>query len=361
MKALRHRDYIRKVRNDLPPEAFSPVPRKLIRMFGYVALIGVACVTFRLSSPILVHVLLSMFIGNTLACVAFLAHELSHGAIVRSRILRYACEFFFWGLLLIPATMWRRVHNQTHHTHASTARDPDRAFFRSESSRLTRCYSRIFYPSNQNLRWNPIVAFHFIPYILRNILASFYKSSAKPPIVPAKPSYSMTEHIAIVCELGGVLALQVAIYLAVGSNWIAYFWASPAAYLITSAVTMTYIFTNHFLNPISEASDPLLGTTSVVVPRLFNRLHENFSFHTEHHLFPTINSAFYPVVTAALQKHFPDRYNRLRLLEAWRRLWQSNEFVDEQFKCSHCPGRQMNGERLSSMRSPSPTSCHHCK
>jgi fatty acid desaturase len=92
---------------------------------------------------------------------------------------------------------------------------------------------------------------------------------------------------------------------------------------------MLYVFTNHFLNPLCEHSDPLVGSTSVIVPRWMDWLHDNFSYHTEHHVFPGMNPRYYPEVSRLLQKHFPDRYNRVPFGEAWRRIWQQEEFISE--------------------------------
>ena len=130
MNALSHDEYIRQIRADLPAAAFSLAPKKLVRMFVYLALIVSAYLAFHLTSSVLVYALLSIFIGHTLACIGFLAHELAHGAIIRARLPRYAFEYFFWALVLIPATVWKRVHNHTHHAHANTPRDPDRRFLR---------------------------------------------------------------------------------------------------------------------------------------------------------------------------------------------------------------------------------------
>ena len=332
MQTLNSQDYIRAIKADLPREAFLPAPKKLIRMFVYLFLVVMGYLAFRFTSSIFIYVLLSLFIGHTLACIAFLAHELAHGVIIKSRVLRYFLEFLFWGMLLIPATVWRRVHNHTHHAHASTPRDPDRPFFHSEESAATRWYTRVFYPNQRSLHWNPIVAFHLIPYIVRNIAAAFYPPLKTPILVPAKPDYSTRQRLAVISELFGITVFQVCIFILVGHNWLAYLFASPLAYLLTSAVTMAYIFTNHFLNPIHEANDPLLGTTSVIVPPVLDRLHENFSFHTEHHIFPNMNSDFYPLVATALRKRFPERYNSVRLLEAWKRLWRREEFVSDKEK-----------------------------
>lgn len=331
MISFSHSDYIRAIRSELPQEAFSPAPKKLFRMLGYLGLVLFGYIALRFTDSLAYRALLSLFIGHTFACIAFLTHELAHGVIIRPRLPRYALEYFFWALLLVPATVWRRVHNHTHHAHASTPQDPDRAFLRSEESPVTRWYTRIFYPNHRSPRWNPLVAFHLIPYVARNVLAAFFPRHTKLPFIPAVPHYSARQRLAVVSEILGICVLQVGVFALVGSDWTVYLWASPVAYLITSAVTMAYIFTNHFLNPLLEASDPVLGTTSVIVPPVLDVFHEHFSLHTEHHLFPTMNSDFYPLVATALQKHFPERYNRVGLFTAWRRLWRGEDFI------SHAP------------------------
>ena len=69
---------------------------------------------------------------------------------------------------------------------------------------------------------------------------------------------------------------------------------------------MMYVFTNHFLNPIDE-TDPLTATTSVIVPRWLDLLHCHFSFHTEHHLLPRMNSRYYPHLSNLLSTLYPDK------------------------------------------------------
>lgn len=327
MTLLTHADYIRKIRADIPAQAFRPAPAKLLRMLVCLVLICGAYVAFRFSPPLPVRIGLSVFIGHTLVCLAFLTHELAHGSIVRARGPRYGLEYFLWALLFVPATVWRRVHNHTHHTHASTPRDPDRAFMASEESAWTRFYTRLFYPNRDGPAWNPMVALHWIPYVIRNIVAVFWPSSLPFCFAPAKPRYTHRQRWAVASELAGIGAVQAGVFWMVGADWVNYLWAGPGAYLVTSAVAMTYVFTNHFLNPLIPESDPVLGTTSLVVPPVLDRIHTNFSLHTEHHLFPGMNSDYYAVVSESLRKNFPERYNRIGLFAAWKHLWKNEKFM----------------------------------
>jgi fatty acid desaturase len=322
-----HGEYVKEVKQLLPKKAFAPAPAKLIFVFCYLVILFFCYRLFAYTQHILCYILLTLACTHCLSSIAFLAHELSHNSIVKSKPVRYVLELLTWGINLIPPTMWDRVHNHTHHTQINTPLDPDRFYFESEKSTSTRIYSKIFYPSKKSLKWNPVVLFHFIPYIARNIFSVFYRNDAKPAIVPFKPGYTISQKKRIAFELLIILFLQVAIFCLVGKNWIAFLFASPVNYLLSSAILNTYIYTNHFLNEVSEESDPVLGTTSVKVPGFLNKLHFNFSYHTEHHLFPSMNSDYFPELSKILQERYPDRYNQLDIIEAWKKLWKSDEFL----------------------------------
>jgi fatty acid desaturase len=86
---------------------------------------------------------------------------------------------------------------------------------------------------------------------------------------------------------------------------------------------MFYVYTNHMLCRMTTINDPLINSVSVRVPKLFNLLHLNFSYHTEHHIFPGINSDYYPAVQELLKAQYCDRFNLLDAGEAWRLLLQT--------------------------------------
>src|SRR5436190_2190931 len=322
-----HGEYVKEVKKLLSKDAFSPAPKKLFYLLGYLVILFVTYYLFRRVDNIFYYFLLACLATHCLSCIAFLAHELSHHSIVRNKRLRYLMEVLAWGINLIPATLWERVHNHTHHTQTNTPHDPDRLFFKSEKSIATTIYTKVFYANVKSFKWNPMVLFHFIPYITRNIISVFYAEHAKPAIVPYKPAYTSRQKKRIFIELAIIVVLQFVIFYMVGQDWLAYVFASPISYLFTSAIFNSYIFTNHFLNEISEESDPILGTTSVKVPAILNKLHFNFAYHTEHHLFPSMNSDYYPQLSKILREKYPERYNYLQLKEAWKKLWKSPDFI----------------------------------
>lgn len=315
------------LRTLLPKEAFAPNPRKLVWAVVHFSLIATSLMVLRNVHGIALSVGISFLIGHSLACLAFVAHELSHGSVLRSRAAVYPLELVMWGLNWIPPTLWRRVHNQSHHGHANTVQDPDRQFFSTEQTRSTRLYSFLFYPSKRTSPVNPLVALHFIPYIIRNLLVALLPVK-KIVIVPFVPRYRLRDRLVIGFELLVILLLQYCLFATLGHNVVRYLWAGPIAVCFTSAVVMSYVFTNHYLNPICEKSDPLKGTTSVVVSPICDRLHQNFSYHTEHHLFPAMNSEFYPLLSRLLSEKFHGQYHRIPFRVAWQRLWKSAPFPE---------------------------------
>jgi fatty acid desaturase len=93
---------------------------------------------------------------------------------------------------------------------------------------------------------------------------------------------------------------------------------------------MFYIYTNHLLCQMTSINDPLLNSVSLRMPKIFDLLHLNFSYHTEHHIFPGINSDYYPMVRELLQTHYPDRFNLLDVGMAWKLLLNSpRHYKDE--------------------------------
>ena len=190
-------------------------------------------------------------------------------------------------------------------------------------------YNRLFFPNQRTPLHGPLVPFHFITYIIRHVVTSLLPGDRKPSIVTFKPRYSTAHRFAILGELLVIGAIQFGIWRLMSGDWLRYLFAVPIPLLVASSVAMAYIWTNHILNPLCEHADPLLGSTSVIVPCWLDWLHDNFSYHTEHHVFPSMNPRYYPEVSVLLQRFFPDRYNRLPFREAWRRIWQQEEFIRE--------------------------------
>jgi fatty acid desaturase len=325
---MTHQQYLAVIRPLLPPGVFRKNPRKLIWIGLHLLLVGGGYYLIREANAIWQWALLSLFIGHSIACLGLYAHDLSHKTILPGgKLLRFA-EIIVWTVVAVPATMWRRVHNATHHLETNTVDDPDRWFLESERNPATVAYNKIFYPNLGGIRGNPLVWFHFPFYVLRNVWAALAGGPSKPVIVPAAPRYSGVQKAYLVTEIGFITVYQIGLLAFMNYDWIRFLWASPAVYLVTSAAVLTYIISNHSLNPLCEHTDPVAGSTTVTVPGVVDGLHSHFSHHTEHHLFPGMDSSHFPKVAEILRQQFPERYNKMPLTEVWRRLWKSKAFLD---------------------------------
>ena len=322
-------EYIAVVRPLLPREAFEPDPRHMVRIAVHFAIIFAGYVAIRETSQWWLAALIALVIGHSQACLVFLAHDFTHNAILKDRPGKRALELMIWGINVIPPSLWIRVHNQTHHPETNTLRDTDRTYRPSEETTATWIYTRLFHPNRQTPLRHPVVLFHFVTYIVRHLTAALMSADGKPSVVTFKPRYTPQMKRKLYAELAIIAVFQVGLFFFLDASWWRYLLAVPVALLTASSVAMVYLFTNHFLNPLCEKADPLIGATSVEVPAFFDWLHDNASYHTEHHLFPSMNPRYYPMVSALLQEHFPERYNRMPIGEAWRRIWAHDEFIGE--------------------------------
>ncbi|MEM7808214.1 MAG: fatty acid desaturase [Planctomycetota bacterium] len=318
-----HRFYATAIRPMMPKEAFKRSPRKLVPAIAHLLIVVAAWVAARYLDwwawPIL-----GIVAGHSMACLAFLAHELSHNAILKRGKVKRVVETGVMGLLGIPSTMWHEVHNITHHGNTNTPDDPDRRWMTDEVNKRNTAISAAFHPQKSWYRFSPLVPLQFVGYIMRNIIAAL--SGGHWGTLPAAPKYDAKQRRSIAIELGVIVLIQALAFTVVGFDWVRWLLVGPFAWAVASSVVMAYVFTNHFLHPIHDESDPVGSSTSVIVPRWVDAMHFNFSYHTEHHLFPGMDSKWYPEVSRNLREQFPDRYNQLPFLEAWRRLLAAKMF-----------------------------------
>jgi fatty acid desaturase len=314
-----------RLRARLPASAFARRPDKCGYALIHGSLFWTTLIVARRVDAAPLLLLMSMVAGHSLFCLALFAHELSHGSVLAEGASRRALETLCWGSNLIAPSVWHGVHNRAHHRHASTAGDPDRPFLVSERRAATRAYTLLFYPGS-DCRWNPGIYFHFLPYVAKHTLAALLGPKLRLACVPGEARFSDSERKRILAELVLVAAIQVAEFAVVG-RLERYLLLGLLPLLCSSAFVMAYVFTNHFLRPVMARAHPVLGTTSVAVPRSLDWLHLNFSYHTEHHCFPSMDSRYAPALSKLLSSHFGSDYQRIPFATAWRLLWQREAFA----------------------------------
>jgi len=314
---MNNADYIRDLRPLLPAEAFRPNPWAYLPICIHVAII----VTGWFATQWVPHVtwpLVGLVIGNSAAAICLYAHEVSHRSVTTNKWLLYPTEVLLWGLVAIPATLWQRVHG-AHHAHTNGDDDTDRRFLPHELTPVGLVAAATMFP-NRVLRYSFTVFLYGILFPWRHTIAMLYPGKSKPDFVTAKPRYSTADKLHVIGELLFIVALQTLIAKLTHG---AYFWAGILPLFITSAVVASYVLTNHGLRPVDDGHDVLAASTTVTVPKFVDVLHSNFSYHAEHHLFPTMNAKYYPLVADLFAKRYPERYHRIPFLQAWSGLWRN--------------------------------------
>ena len=100
MQLHSQRDYIKEIKGLLPPEAFAPAHSKLLTITLYLINIFLIYYTFQLVQHAAFYIGLSLLLAHCLSSIGFLAHDLSHRAIIRSRRYRYPLEVLLFGIPL---------------------------------------------------------------------------------------------------------------------------------------------------------------------------------------------------------------------------------------------------------------------
>src|SRR4051794_21258490 len=115
-------EYARDLRPHLPPAVFRPAPARLLWLPLHAA-VAAACIwliaTGTVGRPL--AAVLSIPIGLAFAGMAFVAHELLHGAIVRDLRARHILGGIAFSPFLISARHWVGWHNRLHHGHTTIA------------------------------------------------------------------------------------------------------------------------------------------------------------------------------------------------------------------------------------------------
>ena len=304
--------YAREVRPHLPPGTFQRVPARLLWLPLHLAIIAtLAWVVVALAPPWYVALLCALVAGHSWGCLGFLAHEALHHAITGSRALEKVVGFVGFGIYCLSPTLWVAWHNQAHHGNTGKpVADPDGfghlGFWKR--SAVVRELEK-FSPGSHTWRSG---AFLGIWFSLHSFLVLVFHSQRNGYYARISRRVVYAESAAMLCFWLGVLAL-------IGPWSFLFVYGVPVA--VANVVLMSYIATNHFLNPLTEINDPLANSLSVTSPRWLETLHLQFGYHVEHHLFPTLSGRHAPAVRDVLVRLYGDRYLTLPHARALRLLY----------------------------------------
>jgi fatty acid desaturase len=329
--------YAKTLRPFLPTEAFAPNPNKLSILFINVAILisGWMIATkldFWQLYPILLYLPLAIIMGNSVIALLFSSHDLMHGSAIRKPRLTHLISLLGLTMLWMSPTLWKSVHNRVHHNTTNSLKDPDRNYLYSQPKTWGKWIQDLFVPSFEvNPIWLTVgMATAWGVHTFRNLTSVVLFNREDVDYVPAAFTVSAKDRWAIAGEFLVILMLHLSIltYLQFDLLKLVFSYFLPVG--IGYAGLIFYIYTNHMLCQMTEVNDPLVNSVSLRVPKIFDKLHLNFSHHTEHHIFPGMNSDYYPMVRELLEIHYPERFNLLDAGDAWRLLMNTpRHYKDE--------------------------------
>src|SRR5688572_16101061 len=123
-------DYRRLLDPVVQPDRFASNRSVIAHLLVHLTLVTAlgAGVALRFAAlPVWAIALAALVAGHSIGVLAFAAHEVGHGAVLRTGPLRTWLERLGWTYVLFTTpTIQRRAHNAAHHRHANTESDPDR-------------------------------------------------------------------------------------------------------------------------------------------------------------------------------------------------------------------------------------------
>ena len=325
LKLISKNEYRSVLRKYLSIEDFSPDKKELLHYFIFmlVYLFGIYSVA-NLPLFLPIKIVVSIFMGISLASLTFFMHDLMHGAVIESKRITHFIGLSIGLLNFFPPLFWQRIHN-FHHARAGNVDDPDRIYIWTEKPK--NVFEKFIY----NLRVSRDSYNTFLSLIGMSLGFFWYFSTMLYALLQRKTSFKETSQyqginklfkvkdtLIVFGELLLILSFQGFLFAVIAKyNFLTYFLISFLPVLIAHFTTMLYIHTNHFLSPLTMAvDDPLINSLSLKNSWLVDKMFSNFSHHVEHHLFPAMSSSHYPKVRKLLLDLYPDRFQLIPMLDA---------------------------------------------
>lgn len=307
-------DYRKELANHLPKDILKRDPWRLKWAIFFYGVIG-SCIYLVMSAelPIVVKVILGLIMGICSGGATFLAHEILHGSVVKSKKLQSFFGFFGFAPFLISPTYWRFWHNYLHHGNTQLLyKDPD-AFPTKMVWKKSKFMQRVFKlaPGSGYLR---SYFYFFYWFSLQAFLNQVYMRFGNK-------MWAKMNHKAVTVEFILQCLMMGAYCYFVGASNLIYLVLIP--FLIQNYTVMSYISTNHNISPYTKVNDPLVNSLTVTNNPILEKVHMNFGYHTEHHLFPNAPMTKAKLISNKLKELYPDRYMIMPKGEAMKKLYST--------------------------------------
>jgi fatty acid desaturase len=333
---IRQADYVKTLKAFLPKAAFQTNADRVIILLINLAILllgwGIASNLDRWAwYTLCLYLPLTLIMANSVVVLLFSIHDVMHSSLIKNRLLLYLLSLLALAPMWMPPTLWRILHNQVHHSHTNSLKDPDRKYLSTQPMTWGKWLQNFIAPSAQVNRILMVIGMMFAWGIhgFRNLTSILLFNADDVNYVPASFTVKPRERAAIAVETLLILGLHLGV--------LSYLQFDPLKLVLSYFLPIGlgyggiifYVYTNHMLCPINEVNDPLVNSTSIKVPALLNVLHFNFSYHAEHHVFPGLNSSYYPMVQDLIKVHYPTQPSHvLGMQEAWKALLKRPQDCD---------------------------------
>jgi fatty acid desaturase len=251
----------------------------------------------------------ALLIGHSFASLGFLGHEVMHNAVVRRPWLRDLLGGFCFSPLWLGPYLWRRWHNEQHHSNTQhPERDPDTSA-RYQAYRNRPVFMWLYRAVRSRGAMFFLMLSVYFTFHSMHMLVKLQRQAAR------RVRFTLWTQFAVPFIAWNGLTLWL-------GGW-DFLWLYGIPVLVGNFIVMSYIVTNHLLNPQLEDEDQLLGSLSVTSPPIVEILHLGFGHHTEHHLFPSVSHKFGRIIKQVTKELWPDRYHELSHWRALKLLWQT--------------------------------------
>ncbi len=320
-------EYARRLRPLLPDDAFEPDPGTLRILCINLAILLLGWGMASQLKPsngtqIALFLPFALLMGNSVVVMLFGTHDVMHSKAIRQPLLRQIFQLLGLALLWMPPTLWKAVHNREHHGKTNSTQDPDRNYGLQQANSWGKWIQNLFVPSVEvHPFWLTVgMTSAWGVHAFRNLTSVllFNNGNTRYPVF----SFTVTgrERRQIAMEILGIAAIHLGILRGLNFQFIPILLGYLLPIWVGYSIVIFYIYTNHMACRMTDVNDPLINSVSLQVPRIINLLHFNFSYHTEHHIFPGMNPDHYPDVQKLLHQLYPDRLNLLTARQAWKLL-----------------------------------------
>jgi fatty acid desaturase len=312
--------YRQSLSSKLDPKIFEKDLSRLLWYFGFAGVsifAFIAIVFVPMAWPF--KLILGLCLGISNGSMGFATHEIFHGSVIKSQRFQNLLGFFGFLPFMISPTFWRFWHNRLHHGMTQTPiHDPD-AFPTLKIYNASR-FMKFMFPYTPGSGHKRSALYLFFWFSLHTFVAQIYMRSRNR-------IFNSMNHRRVTLEFTLQIILVLGFLAFAGpSNWL---WAGLIPLFAQNYFIMSYIATNHNLSPLTKVNDPLRNSLTVTNHPWLEKLHLNFGYHVEHHIYPNVSGRHMKTVHQALKEHYPSTYlfmpkaRALKLLYATPRIYKN--------------------------------------